>query len=105
VLLSQLLATFKLIPHSPSHAYQATFETNPDWTQYYSSGSEIWKYFKHIAVKYDAEKYITFNTKIVEARWQEDKSMWKVSLENVKTGKFQRRYDLIVFHMLNFVSV
>jgi cation diffusion facilitator CzcD-associated flavoprotein CzcO len=52
----------------PSHAYQAAFEVNPDWTQYYSTGSEIWKYFKHIAVKYDAEKYITFNTKMIEGR-------------------------------------
>lgn len=73
--------------NSPSHAYQATFETNPDWTQYYSSGGEIWKYFKHIAVKYDAEKYITFNTKLVEGRWQPEKNMWKATLQNVKTGE------------------
>ena len=71
----------------PSHAYQAAFEVNPDWSQYYSTGSEIWKYFKHIAVKYEAEKYITFNTKMIEGRWQKDKKMWKVTLQNVKTGE------------------
>jgi len=70
---------------SPSHAYQASFHQNPNWTKYYSSGAEIWKYFKEIAVKFDAMKYIKLNIKMVEGRWQEDKKMWKVKLENVKT--------------------
>ncbi|KIW04165.1 uncharacterized protein PV09_04481 [Verruconis gallopava] len=71
----------------PSHEYQTAFETNPNWTQCYSTGNEIWKYFKHIAVKYDAEKYITFNTKMIEGRWQGDKKLWKITLKNVKTGE------------------
>jgi hypothetical protein len=38
-------------------------------------------------------KYVKLNTKLLEARWQEDKKMWKVTLQNVVTGKhFRKNY-------------
>lgn len=76
-----------MAPCSPSHAYQASFEPNHNWTRYYSSGPEILVYFQKIAEKYDAMKYITFGTKMIEGFWQEDKKMWRVTLQNVATGE------------------
>ncbi|PKY06945.1 FAD/NAD(P)-binding domain-containing protein [Aspergillus campestris IBT 28561] len=60
----------------PSHSYQFAWERNPDWSRFYSSSEEIWRYFKSIAVKYDLEKYVKFEHKVRSAQWNENQGKW-----------------------------
>ncbi|KAH8703712.1 cyclohexanone monooxygenase [Talaromyces proteolyticus] len=64
----------------PSHSYQFTWARNPNWSHYYSSSEEIWKYFKDVSRKYDLEKYIEFNTTVKTVTWNEDRGTWNVSV-------------------------
>ncbi|OOO03846.1 Heterokaryon incompatibility [Aspergillus oryzae] len=40
------------IPDIPAHVYQATFESNPNWSEFYASSKEILQYWKDIVAKY-----------------------------------------------------
>lgn len=53
----------------PSRLYQYSFALNPDWTQFFSGGAEIWSYFDRVADEYDVRGHISFGTEISEARY------------------------------------
>ena len=57
---------------------QFTWERNPRWSHFYSSSEEIWQYFKHVATKYDLEKYVQFNTKVKSATWDAEAGLWRL---------------------------
>jgi cation diffusion facilitator CzcD-associated flavoprotein CzcO len=44
------------------------------------------QYWKHVAGKWDIYRYITFNTLVVESRWNETESLWYVKVRDIKTG-------------------
>ena len=84
-------------PDIPAHCYQLSFEANPAWTSFYAKGPEILQYWKRVADKYDARKYIKLSHKAVEARWDEEASKWKVKLENTKIGEsFEDSSDVLL---------
>ncbi|EXK29642.1 hypothetical protein FOXG_11810 [Fusarium oxysporum f. sp. lycopersici 4287] len=66
----------------PSHCYQYSFAPNPSWSKFYASSDEIQGYLKGVAKHFDLERYISFNTKVVSARWSESDSTWTVQLED-----------------------
>jgi len=66
----------------PSHVYQYTFEHNTQWSSFFSGGPEILKYVQGVAAKYKVEKYITYNSRICEAVWDEEQGKWKVKVES-----------------------
>ncbi|KAJ5318309.1 hypothetical protein N7476_004729 [Penicillium atrosanguineum] len=70
----------------PSHVYQASFEPNPNWSQFYASGGEILEYWKGIAQKYDVRKYMKLGHKIIEATFDDLHSKWHVTVEDCSTG-------------------
>ncbi|KAG0649281.1 sterigmatocystin biosynthesis monooxygenase stcW [Hyphodiscus hymeniophilus] len=80
----------------PSHSYQFTWEKNPNWSQFYSSSEEIWKYFKHVATKYDLEKYIKLNTKVQSARWDEGAGKWRLILIAADGTQFEDECEILV---------
>ena len=55
----------------PSFFYSYSFEPNPDWSHRFSPGPEILTYFERVAEKYDLLKYITFETTVTGARYEE----------------------------------
>ncbi|KAK4938262.1 hypothetical protein LTR10_021241 [Elasticomyces elasticus] len=64
----------------PSHCFQYTFANNPDWSKFFSPGQEIGDYFRKVAEKYDAKKYIRFGHLFKSARWLEDKAQWEIKV-------------------------
>ncbi len=60
----------------PSFFYSYTFEPNLDWSRRFSPGPEILAYFESVAEKYDLLPHITFNEKIVSARF--DAGRWSI---------------------------
>ncbi|KIW17966.1 hypothetical protein PV08_05161 [Exophiala spinifera] len=71
----------------PSAAYQYTFESNSQWSEYYCTGGEIEKYLIRVAHKYGVYKYIKFQTEFSGATWSEDEGKWEVKLRNRLTGR------------------
>ena len=65
----------------PNHLYSYSFEQNPDWTRMFSSAHEIQNYILHVADKYDLRKKIVFNTKVVEAHFDEANNLWQAKTQ------------------------
>lgn len=66
----------------PSHLYTFTFDPNPEWSYYFAYGDEIQKYFEGFADRYGSRKYMKLNTKVVECRWIEERSIWEITVED-----------------------
>ncbi|KAI1441461.1 hypothetical protein F5Y02DRAFT_410773 [Annulohypoxylon stygium] len=79
----------KLVPYPgcacdvPSHAYQLSFESWTEWSQFYAGSPEIWLYWNLVANKYNVRQHMHFNHKCIEAMWNETKSKWSVKLEKL----------------------
>ena len=44
----------------PSHLYSYSFELNPNWSHFYSSGAEIWAYCEAVVEKYGLAPHLRF---------------------------------------------
>ena len=60
----------------PSHLYSFSFEPNPNWSQRFSPGDEIWAYARHCAEKYDLYRSIQFGKTV--ASIAHDGVKWRV---------------------------
>ncbi|OBA78077.1 steroid monooxygenase [Mycobacterium sp. 1164966.3] len=66
----------------PSVDYMYSFD--PDWqrdwqwSEKYATQPEILSYLNHVADKHDLRRHITFSTRVQEARWSDDSSLWHV---------------------------
>jgi cation diffusion facilitator CzcD-associated flavoprotein CzcO len=60
----------------PSHLYSFSFEPNPNWSQRFSPGGEIWRYTQHCAKKYDLYRSIQFGKKVT--RIVHDGVKWRI---------------------------
>ena len=66
----------------PSHLYTFSWDPNPDWSHYFAYGPEIQKYFEGFAKRHNSEQYMQLNSKIVEAKWDEEEGKWTLTIEN-----------------------
>lgn len=71
---------------NPSVGYTFPWKSNPKWTSFYSSSDEIWRYLKEIVDDEGMMKYITLNTSVLGATWNDVKSKWIVKLSQHGEG-------------------
>lgn len=71
----------------PSHLYTFTFDPNTEWSHYFAYGPEIQRYFEDFADRHNTHRYMKLNTKVVEARWDEERGHWDITLQDQKTGE------------------
>lgn len=64
----------------PSHLYSFSFEPNPNWSQRFSPGGEIWDYLKHCARKYDLYRSIRFGKKATAIA--HDGRRWRIDFDD-----------------------
>lgn len=69
----------------PSHLYSYSFELNPDWSRTYSRQSEILKYLRDVAEKYDLYEKIQFDTEITGMNFEESDARWSLESEDGRT--------------------
>ncbi|MGK2865710.1 MAG: flavin-containing monooxygenase [Mycobacterium sp.] len=69
----------------PTTTYSYFFEPNPNWSRLFSTGAEIKQYADDVADKYDVRRHIRYSTVVDGARWDEDASVWLVSLSDGST--------------------
>nr|KMM71314.1 monooxygenase [Coccidioides posadasii RMSCC 3488] len=77
----------------PSHAYIYCFAPNPEWPNFYSYSPDIWNYLDRVCNTFDLRKYMTFNTKVIGAYWEEDKGEWRVALTQTMPDGTQREFE------------
>jgi len=65
----------------PAHAYTFPFEGNPDWSHFYATGPEIQAYIKATSVKYNLEKHVQCNSKVLETVWDDQVGKWKIKVD------------------------
>ncbi len=70
----------------PAHTYQATFEPNHEWSQFYASSKEIHQYWKKVVAKYNCMRHIKLNHQIVKADWNDRQGKWHVQVKNTQDG-------------------
>lgn len=73
----------------PSQSYSFTFENNPEWNNFYSSGEQILHYMNHVADKYGARKNIQLGHEFKGAIWLREERKWEV--------RILRKSDNVVF--------
>ena len=78
----------------PSAAYQYTFESNTQWSEYYCTGPEIFRYFQRCARKYGVYKYCKFKHMLKAATWKADKGKWELEMEDMGDGKVTEMSNL-----------
>jgi len=66
---------------SKTDAYTFLFEANPDWSKFYPPGPEIEAYIKRTAKKYNLDKHVSFNSRILETIWDDEVGKWKIKID------------------------
>jgi cation diffusion facilitator CzcD-associated flavoprotein CzcO len=64
----------------PTTTYSYFFEPNPNWSRLFSTGTEIKQYADDVADKFDVRRHMRFHTVVEGARWDEDASVWRVTV-------------------------
>lgn len=65
----------------PAHVYVFSFESNPEWSQYFAGGGEIQKYVEKVTKKYDLDRHVQLSSKVIESTWDDEKSQWRLKIE------------------------
>jgi cation diffusion facilitator CzcD-associated flavoprotein CzcO len=80
----------------PAHTYTFPFESNPEWSGYYSYAPEIQEYMLKFYKKHNLEPFVVLNTKVVGAVWDEMKGIWDVELERTDGSKFSDTCNILI---------
>ncbi|HVW65215.1 MAG TPA: NAD(P)/FAD-dependent oxidoreductase, partial [Nitrosospira sp.] len=70
-----------------AHLYSYSFAPNPEWSQAYAPQGEIHQYLERCAARFDLFPRIRFNTVIREARFDVERGIWRLRLENGGNGE------------------
>lgn len=65
-----------------SFTYSYSFEQKPDWSRVFAPGSELQTYVRSVATKYAIYPKTRFGVEVQEARFDEDRHLWRVRLTN-----------------------
>lgn len=65
---------------TPNHFYSYSFAPNPAWRHYFSPRDELFDYLRDCATDFDLRPRIRFSTTMTSARWDDDRSCWRVTL-------------------------
>lgn len=71
----------------PSALYSFSFATNPTWTRILPSAAELRSYLHRVADAYSLPDKISFNTAVRRAEWIDSRARWRLTLEDLTTGR------------------
>ncbi|KAJ4236796.1 hypothetical protein NW757_013372 [Fusarium falciforme] len=66
---------------APTCTYQANFAISPDWEAFYSKSPYLQGYLAKVVDKLDLRKYMIFNSRVIEARFDKDRGVWELKIE------------------------
>ncbi|KAM5344099.1 hypothetical protein ACJ41O_012636 [Fusarium nematophilum] len=79
----------------PAHIYAFPFDPNPNWERFYASGGDILAYMKATVKKWNLDRDLRLNTRVVGAQWQDELGQWKVTVEHEGSQRDQYCHVLI----------
>ena len=71
----------------PAHNYQFSWKPNPAWSAFLAPAPEIEDYLCRVCEEEGLGKWIKTSHRVVEARWIEQNCVWKLKVENLKSGQ------------------
>jgi cation diffusion facilitator CzcD-associated flavoprotein CzcO len=63
----------------PSNLYSISTVPNPNWSQAYSSQSEILQYLKRVIVDHNLEQHIRYNSDVTQLEFLEREGIWRIT--------------------------
>lgn len=64
---------------TPNHIYSFSFAPN-DWSRYFALQGELLTYFQSVADRFDLRQATRFETRVDEARWNDETRKWQVTM-------------------------
>jgi 4-hydroxyacetophenone monooxygenase len=58
--------------------FSYSFAQRSDWPNHYSTQPALLSYFRECAERFDLRRLIRFQTEVLQAAWQEDRSLWRI---------------------------
>lgn len=58
------------------------FDPNPSWSHFYATGKDIHEYIKKTTRKWNLDRDIKLNHRVLSAAWHDDLGQWKVTVES-----------------------
>lgn len=78
-----------------SFNYSFSWEQNPHWSRTYAPGRELKAYADHLVEKYGLREHLVFDTKVVEARFDEDIHRWHYSIADGREGSCRYAFSAL----------
>lgn len=69
----------------PAFMYQLKGDLNPNWSRAFAAGNEIWDYCKSVVDRRGLRSKIRFNTRVTEARFDDNNHLWRLQLDDGST--------------------
>ncbi|EXJ73778.1 uncharacterized protein A1O5_03540 [Cladophialophora psammophila CBS 110553] len=66
----------------PIHVYTLPFNPKHDWKNFLATGPEIEEYILETTKKFDLERFMKFNTNVIEANFDEVIGKWSLTVES-----------------------
>ncbi|KAF5608263.1 sterigmatocystin biosynthesis monooxygenase stcW [Fusarium subglutinans] len=77
---------------SPTCTYQFNFAIDPEWEKFLSGSDYLRQYVAKVVKKLDLEKYMTFNSRVIEARFDDKKGIWDVKIEQTASDESKKTF-------------
>jgi cation diffusion facilitator CzcD-associated flavoprotein CzcO/acetyl esterase/lipase len=65
-----------------SYSFDTELEDEWQWSERYATQPEILRYLEHVADKHDLRRDIRFSTRVADAAWDDDASLWRIHTED-----------------------
>lgn len=81
---------------TPNHFYSLSFEPNHDWPEHFSKRDQLWAYLEGLADRYDIRRHIRFETEVTDARWDNTKAVWRVTIRTASGQAVTRCANVLI---------
>src|SRR5262245_13901610 len=81
---------------TPCHFYSYSFAPNPEWSSFFAKRDEILKYIIDCVEKFDVRKRIRFGEEVIDARYDEEKCLWRVRTRSADGVEHEHRANVFV---------
>ena len=82
-----------------SYSFDPDLEQDWTWTERYATQPEILAYVNHVADRFGLRTDISFTTRMVDAAWQEQRSIWRITTDTGRT--FDARFCIMAVGCLS----
>jgi len=72
-----------------SYQFDEGLQQDWNWSEKYSAQPEILEYLNHVADRFDLRRDIEFNTEVISATFNEERSLWEVK---TSTGDVEAKF-------------